>query len=82
MRTGVGPWYLLVGAPFDWTDWDDKLKQVSMRQRCLARKRDRRYDEWYPRAVPAASVKAVGIVDTDVSVCLHIGIGGNSDVFG
>lgn len=58
------------------------LSCVDTRQRCLARKRVRRYDEWYPRAVPAASVKAVGIVDTGVSICLHIGIGGNGDVFG
>ena len=58
------------------------LSCVDTRQRCLARKRDRRYDEWYPRSVPAASVKAVGIVDTGVSICLHIGIGGNGDVFG
>ena len=58
------------------------LSCVDTRQRSLARKRDRRYDEWYPRAVPASSVKAGGIVHTGVRICLHSGIGGNGDVFG
>ena len=83
---GGGAWYLLVGTPFDWTDWfahHDPMKTGLHETRLgLARKRDRRYDEWYPRVVPAASVKAVGIVDMGVSICLHIGIGGNGDVFG